>query len=239
MPTARFFKLKEEKRNQILQAAVEEFSQKEYEEASISGIIKRIPISRGSFYTYFEDKEDVFRYVAGDLIQLALSFILDNVEMAQGNLPLAMEQIFQTALSIIPEGKGENPLEEKPVLPDMQEKCQFGNQYQRMMLLLSVLGDYRLLMKVFHEFTGTFNLVVDSPVGLKLQESICSSFPKYRERFSREEFRCLMDLLISWEFRGIWLSIKYPVKREAIRSAFWLQLEIFRTYIDGKLGERR
>lgn len=63
MPTQRFFKLKEEKRQLILKAAAHEFSRVPYSAASINQIIKEADISRGSFYTYFEDKDDLLRYM--------------------------------------------------------------------------------------------------------------------------------------------------------------------------------
>ena len=63
MPTQRFFKLKEEKRRLILEAAAHEFSRVPYSAASINQIIKEADISRGSFYTYFEDKDDLMRYM--------------------------------------------------------------------------------------------------------------------------------------------------------------------------------
>ena len=63
MPTQRFLKLKEEKKQAILEAAVHEFSRVPYSSASINQIIKEADISRGSFYTYFEDKDDLMRYM--------------------------------------------------------------------------------------------------------------------------------------------------------------------------------
>lgn len=63
MPAQRFFNLKEEKRKAILDAAVHELTRVPFSEVSINKIIKEADISRGSFYTYFEDKEDLVRYV--------------------------------------------------------------------------------------------------------------------------------------------------------------------------------
>ena len=62
MPTQRFLKLKEEKKQAILEAAVHEFSRVPYSSASINQIIKGgRHIQGGSFYTYFEDKDDLMR----------------------------------------------------------------------------------------------------------------------------------------------------------------------------------
>ncbi len=67
MPSERFMKLDEEKRQRIIKAAREEFSKVPFEEASINQIVKAAGISRGSFYTYFEDKRDILAYVLEDL----------------------------------------------------------------------------------------------------------------------------------------------------------------------------
>ena len=66
MPTQRFFHLKEEKKNIIKQAAMEECARVPYADISINQIIKAADISRGSFYTYFEDKDDLIRYLLQD-----------------------------------------------------------------------------------------------------------------------------------------------------------------------------
>jgi AcrR family transcriptional regulator len=63
MPKQTFFNLPKEKRGQVLDAAVEEFSLRRFGEASINQIVRRAGIPRGSFYQYFEDKEDVYLYM--------------------------------------------------------------------------------------------------------------------------------------------------------------------------------
>lgn len=63
MPKNTFFNLPEEKREKILQCSKAEFSKFNFYSASINRIIKAAGISRGSFYQYFEDKEDLFIYL--------------------------------------------------------------------------------------------------------------------------------------------------------------------------------
>ena len=60
-----FLRLPEEKRSRFLKAAWEEFSRVPFAEASINQIVHRAEIPRGSFYQYFESKEDLFRYLLG------------------------------------------------------------------------------------------------------------------------------------------------------------------------------
>ena len=59
MPKRLFFNLKPLKQDTILKAAFLEFSKSNFDQSSINQIIKKANIARGSFYLYFEDKEDL------------------------------------------------------------------------------------------------------------------------------------------------------------------------------------
>lgn len=67
MPSKRFLNLSEEKKEAIRRAATEEFCRVPFESVSINMIIKNAGISRGSFYTYFEDKRDLMKYLMDDI----------------------------------------------------------------------------------------------------------------------------------------------------------------------------
>lgn len=69
MAKDKFFELSKEKQEQLLKAAKEEFSNKTYEEASINKIIKSINLARGSFYLYFDNKEDLYLYILKSYIE--------------------------------------------------------------------------------------------------------------------------------------------------------------------------
>lgn len=85
MPTKRFLNLKEEKKQIILEAAAHEFARVPYSSASINQIIKEAGISRGSFYTYFEDKDDLMRYMLRGFGKLCEDRIFEIMEEEQGN----------------------------------------------------------------------------------------------------------------------------------------------------------
>ena len=68
MATVRFLKLPEEKKKRILQAGFQEFARYPYRDASINRIIKNAEISRGSFYTYFEDKMGLLCFILAEMI---------------------------------------------------------------------------------------------------------------------------------------------------------------------------
>jgi AcrR family transcriptional regulator len=58
-----FLNLPEEKRKTITNAAIDEFAEYGFEASSINRIVANSGISKGSFYQYFEDKMDVFKYL--------------------------------------------------------------------------------------------------------------------------------------------------------------------------------
>ena len=51
----------------LLDAAAKEFGEKGFHEASISGITRRAGTALGSFYTYFESKDAIFRALVSDM----------------------------------------------------------------------------------------------------------------------------------------------------------------------------
>jgi len=51
----------------ILDAAAVEFGERGFHEASISGITRRAGVALGSFYTYFDSKDSVFRALVRDM----------------------------------------------------------------------------------------------------------------------------------------------------------------------------
>ncbi|MBU5676371.1 TetR/AcrR family transcriptional regulator [Alkaliphilus sp. MSJ-5] len=63
MPKQTFFNLTSEKQKQIIDVAINEFSQSTFNEVKISDIISKAKIPRSSFYDYFEDKKDLYKYI--------------------------------------------------------------------------------------------------------------------------------------------------------------------------------
>jgi AcrR family transcriptional regulator len=77
MPKDTFHNLKSDKKDRIIQAAIQEFAQYHYNEANLSRIIKDAGIARGSFYQYFEDKQDLFRYLFEVMAKEKLKYLGD------------------------------------------------------------------------------------------------------------------------------------------------------------------
>lgn len=63
MPKETFLKLSKEKQQKVINAGKKEFARVPIENASIKKIVEEADIARGSFYQYFENKEDLLIYI--------------------------------------------------------------------------------------------------------------------------------------------------------------------------------
>ena len=61
--------LREERKKIVVRCAKAVFSQKGYYQASVSDIIQRAGIARGTFYLYFRSKRDVFNSILDELVK--------------------------------------------------------------------------------------------------------------------------------------------------------------------------
>ncbi|BDE86072.1 MAG: TetR/AcrR family transcriptional regulator [Clostridiales bacterium] len=86
MPTGTFFRLPEEKQRRLMEAAWEEFVRTSYTEVSINKIIQIAGIPRGSFYQYFEGKEDLFFYLLDDVHRHFIQVFCKLLDRAGGDL---------------------------------------------------------------------------------------------------------------------------------------------------------
>lgn len=98
MPSSTFFRLPEEKRQRLLDAAWEEFSRVSFADASINQIIHAANISRGSFYQYFTDKEDLTAYMLGGMRRYFSKLMWDILAEVEGDLFRAVVITFERFL---------------------------------------------------------------------------------------------------------------------------------------------
>lgn len=66
---------KDSRRNEIIDAALKVFSQKEYQDATISEITKLAGISEATLYEYFEGKEDLLFAIPGKITDEGIEFV--------------------------------------------------------------------------------------------------------------------------------------------------------------------
>jgi AcrR family transcriptional regulator len=70
----------------VLEAAAVEFGERGYHEAAITGITQRAGVALGTFYTYFESKEEVFRALVRDMSHATRQHVAEAVRNAPDRL---------------------------------------------------------------------------------------------------------------------------------------------------------
>lgn len=98
MATASTRPVRTDRRAQILRAAKQAFSQKGFHTASVSDIIERAGIARGTFYLYFESKRDVFDKLLEELL-VELRQCIRPIDLAPGG-PQPVEQLKANILRV-------------------------------------------------------------------------------------------------------------------------------------------
>lgn len=83
MPTNTFINLDKDKKDKIIEAALNQFSKKQYEQVNISDIIKTAKIPRGSFYQYFNDKEDLYLHLISGIRDKKMQFLEEDVNNSE------------------------------------------------------------------------------------------------------------------------------------------------------------
>jgi AcrR family transcriptional regulator len=88
-------------RQQILEAAKNLFADKGFEATNVRDIIHESSLSPGTFYNYFQSKEEIFEVLTDEIIsevrdQIQLSY--KNVKMDRREIMKSLEQFFQIFL---------------------------------------------------------------------------------------------------------------------------------------------
>ncbi len=83
--------LREERRAQVLRAAMAVFAQKGYHATSVGDIIRRAAIARGTFYLYFENKRQIFEAIL-DVALRGIVHRLHRIDVAPESPP-PLEQL--------------------------------------------------------------------------------------------------------------------------------------------------
>jgi len=74
---AKFLNLKPEKRERIVNAAMKEFAQKGFKNASTDAIVKEAAISKGALFHYFNNKKDLFFF----LYDYSLDILMNQMQL--------------------------------------------------------------------------------------------------------------------------------------------------------------
>lgn len=102
MPKSTFFRLPDERRERLVREAIAEFSDRMYAEASLSEIARRASIPKGSFYQYFDDKLDLYRWLLTEEVPRRKREFLGTVNL-DGDFWAALETVIERGMAFLVE----------------------------------------------------------------------------------------------------------------------------------------
>ncbi len=83
MPKPRYQRRKEDRPQEITQAAFEAFAENGYAATRVEEVAKRAGVSKGLMYLYFKTKEELFKAVVKSVVIRRVDQLIDNVETTQ------------------------------------------------------------------------------------------------------------------------------------------------------------
>lgn len=86
MPLQTFLNLSKERRQKILDAAYEEFALNSYSTASLSKIISKLGLAKGSFYRYFSSKKELYLFLLKNATEMRLDNAMGMLESEDKSL---------------------------------------------------------------------------------------------------------------------------------------------------------
>lgn len=73
MPLQTFYNLDNSRRDEILKISYEEFAFNNYLTASLSNVVKKLGVAKGSFYRYFKNKFDLYSYLIQNAYEMRMN----------------------------------------------------------------------------------------------------------------------------------------------------------------------
>ena len=108
MPSTTYYNLSKDKKERIFNAGVLEFSYHDFNDASVNTIVRIANISKGSFYQYFDDKEDFYWFIVMDIIYGQVGNYEVLLKVNKGDLFKTEEELFNHILELFDDMKYRN-----------------------------------------------------------------------------------------------------------------------------------
>jgi len=83
MPKPRYQRRKEDRPQEITQAALEAFTEKGYAATRVEEVAKRAGVSKGLLYLYFKTKEELFKAVVKSVVIRRIDQLIGNIETTE------------------------------------------------------------------------------------------------------------------------------------------------------------
>jgi AcrR family transcriptional regulator len=97
-PRSTFLNLEERKRKRFIEAAMKEFSMHDYESASISAIVEKLGIAKGSVYQYFGSKKELYLYLLQEAAAVKMSYLQDEINKGYSSFLELYQRMFSAGI---------------------------------------------------------------------------------------------------------------------------------------------
>jgi len=98
---SKFLSLITEKQQRIMNAAMKEFAQKGYENASTNEIIKEAEISKGLLFHYFKNKKQLFLFLYDHCIDLCMNEFYKKIDLDEKDFFVRLRKIHVIKLELL------------------------------------------------------------------------------------------------------------------------------------------
>ncbi|WP_028399609.1 TetR/AcrR family transcriptional regulator [Ectobacillus panaciterrae] len=98
---SKFLSLKREKQDRILNAAIKEFTQKGFKNASTDKIVKDANISKGSLFHYFNNKKDLFLFLYDYSLEILMDEFFGEIDLNETDLLARFRQLVLLKVELV------------------------------------------------------------------------------------------------------------------------------------------
>lgn len=194
MPKDTFLKLSKEKQKKVIDAAKQEFARVPIEEVSIKNIVEQAEIARGSFYQYFESKEDLLIYILKENVENISQKLKAEIIESKGNLFDIYTNLYDLAIENFVEN------DEQKLFKQIFENIRTSDEN----IFQIVRKSKPKKIQDYYELIDTTNLKIENNEDLELiceilngvvQKAIVKSFKKENKEQAKKEFIRQMEFL--------------------------------------------
>ena len=194
MPKDTFLKLSKEKQKKVIDAAKQEFARVPIEEVSIKNIVEQAEIARGSFYQYFESKEDLLIYILRENVECISQKLKEEIIESKGNLFDIYVNLYDLAIENFVEN------DEQKLFKQIFENIRTSDEN----IFQIVRNSKPKRIHEYYELIDTTNLKIENNEDLELvceilngvvQKAVVKSFKKENEEQAKKEFLRQMEFI--------------------------------------------
>ncbi|MCT8975300.1 TetR/AcrR family transcriptional regulator [Clostridium sp. CX1] len=97
----KFFSLKPEKQQRILNAAIKEFAKKGYKNTATDEIVKEANISKGALFHYFNSKKGLFIFLYDYTLEILMNEFFGKIDLDEKDILKRLQQVLLTQFMLV------------------------------------------------------------------------------------------------------------------------------------------